>query len=126
MLKVRADHAEAFEAETQANLAVVVADAEVRRLALEAFAIDKTNKQVADGVSIAVGKRVDLTYDPEAAFAWAYEHKIAVVLDKKAFEQLCEMSAAKPAFVGIEYHDVPSVKISSKLPYAEAAKAEVQ
>jgi len=70
----------------------VVADTEakLRELTLQAYA--KTgNKAPAPGVGIR--EVTKLEYFTEYAYDWALEHKMALSLDKKAFERVAQVSS---------------------------------
>ena len=42
---------------------------------------------------VRVREMTRLTYDPQDALAWAIEHRLALVLDVKTFEQLARVTA---------------------------------
>lgn len=72
--RAKTDAAEAAEAEEL-----------VRGLALDVF-METENTKPAPGVEIK--QFTTLTYDHKQALAWALEHRIALVLDKKTFEKI--------------------------------------
>ena len=61
------------------------------------------------GVEVKVGTK--LVYDPSVALAWGWDHRLALTLDKKAFEKIAKASPLD--FVGIEAN--PYVAIASDL-----------
>ena len=65
------------------------AEAKLRELTLQAYA-ETGNKAPAPGVGIR--ERTVLTYDGKVAFDWAKSHKMALQLDKKAFEKIAKVS----------------------------------
>ncbi len=82
--------------DTAVNTAKVVEEAEalLRELTLKAY--DETgSKTPAPGVGIR--ERTVLQYDGKVAFDWAKAHKIALMLDTKAFEKIAK--ADPPNFV---------------------------
>ena len=102
--RLRADNDSAFVAESrqlwenrntdiigkavQSRQELVAAEAKLRELTLEAYAADPSNKAPATGVGIRVMDKMG--YAPDKAFAWAQEHKIALQLDKRAFETIAK------------------------------------
>jgi hypothetical protein len=68
------------------------------------------NKKPFAGVGIRVGTLY--TYKHEDAFEWAVEHKAALQLDRKAFEQVCKTDL-KPGFVTVQ--EVPTATIATDL-----------
>ena len=87
---------------------------EVRALAVLLY--DGENKDVAPGVSITDTRQV--TYDKGAALDWAIEHKLAVLLDDKLFEQLAKLGVADDIVVG---QTIAGVRIATDLTAALAA-----
>jgi len=65
------------------------AEAKLRELTLQAYA-ETGDKAPAPGVGIR--ERTVLTYDGKVAFDWAKSHKMALQLDKKAFEKIAKVS----------------------------------
>ena len=115
----RDSNAVLFEAEAQAKAMVADADAEVRRLALEAFAADNTNKRPAEGVGIRVTAQKDYDISNDA-FDWAYEHKAALSLDVPKFKAMVDIGGIVPADVAsVTVRAVPTVTIDRVLPIAE-------
>jgi len=49
------------------------------------------SKELASGVRVREMTR--LTYDPQDALAWAIEHRLALILDSKTFDQLARVTA---------------------------------
>ena len=72
------------------------AEAKLRELTLQAYA-ETGDKAPAEGVGIR--ERTVLTYDGKVAFDWAKSHKMALQLDKRAFEKIAK--ADPPDFVKI-------------------------
>ena len=70
--------------------AVRQAEEALRRLAIAMY-------QTTGGKDIAPGVRVRemtrLTYDPQDALTWAIEHRIALMLDSKTFDQLARVTS---------------------------------
>ena len=64
-------------------------ETKLRDLTLQAYA-ETGNKAPALGVGIR--ERTVLTYDGKIAFDWAKSHKMALQLDKKAFEKIAKVS----------------------------------
>ncbi len=72
-----------FDTLTQAGAEVAVAEDALREMAISTYS-ETGNKAVALGVGIRETKVY--TYDSKEALRWAIEHKLALSLDKKAFE----------------------------------------
>jgi hypothetical protein len=66
------------------------AEMALRTLALDLYQVTG-NKSLAPGVKVREVTR--LHYDPQAALAWAMEHRMALKLDEKTFEQLARVTA---------------------------------
>lgn len=62
-------------------------------------------KKLAPGLGVRVSQI--LFYDQEQAFAWAQNHKLALQLDKKAFEKIAK--ADPPEFVFFEEKITPTI-----------------
>ncbi len=95
------------------ELALVVketyeAEATLRELTLQAYA-ETGNKTPAVGVGIR--EVTKLNYDGKVAFDWAKSHKMALQLDKKAFEKIAK--ADTPDFVTISQE--PQATIATNL-----------
>ena len=73
---------------------LIDADALLRDMAIKVFN-DTGNKTPAPGVGIREITRLD--YDPQVAFLWATEHKVALKLDTPTFEKIAK--ASPPDFV---------------------------
>ena len=71
-------------------------ETKLRDLTLQAYA-ETGDKAPALGVGIR--ERTVLTYDGKVAFDWAKSHKMALQLDKKAFEKI--VKADTPDFVKV-------------------------
>ena len=80
------DHTEACQQE----------EALLRELTIKAYQ-ETGSKAPAPGVGIR--ERIVLQYDGKVAFDWAKAHKIALMLDTKAFEKIAK--AGTPEFVSI-------------------------
>lgn len=78
----------------------------IKEDALEIYRKDG-NKQLPYGVGIKVLKRYN--YNEDEALEWAKEHKMALRLDKKAFETLSKTESTKPGFVAVL--EVPTATI---------------
>ena len=84
----------------------------LRGLTLQAYAEDPTNKAPAPGVSIRVVTKLD--YDIAKAMEWAMEHRIALQLNKPAFDKLVKTAPeTRPAFVMVTTE--PQATIATKL-----------
>ena len=90
------EHQELLDTLTQAGADVAVEETKLRELTLQAYA-ETGDKAPAPGVGIR--ERTVLTYDGKVAFDWAKSHKMALQLDKKAFEKIAK--ADTPDFVKI-------------------------
>ena len=75
--------------EGAAKTACQEAEAELRELALQIYAVTG-DKAVAPGIGIRVMTR--LNYDDREAMSWALEHKLALKLDTSAFEKIAKTS----------------------------------
>ena len=84
------------------------AEALLRELTLEAYAFTG-NKAPAKGVGIREVTKLD--YNPGEAFDWAVAHRMALTLDKIAFEKI--VKASPLPFVTITYP--PQATIASNL-----------
>ena len=80
----------------------------LRELTLQAYA-DTGNKAPAPGLGIR--ERTVLTYENKVALDWAKAHKMAIQLDKKAFEKIAK--ADPPSFVTISTE--PQATIATNL-----------
>ena len=69
--------------------AVLDTEDQLRLLTIAAYNLTG-NKQPVPGVGIRESTKLD--YEPGAALRWATEHKIALSLDKKAFEGIAKTS----------------------------------
>ena len=95
---------QAWEAQNRVGLDELIAveqevkdnEATLRNLTLKAYA-ETGNKAPAPGVGIR--EVTILEYDKKIAFDWAKSHKMALQLDKKAFEKIAK--ADTPDFVTI-------------------------
>ena len=76
---------------SEARIAVSLAEDKLRQAALAHYAENPGTKKLPFGVGVRVVS--SLEYDSAAAFAWAIEHKMALVLDKKVFESIAKTSA---------------------------------
>lgn len=65
----------------------VIAEAQLRDLALMYHA-DTGDKHPGSGVEIRILQR--LSYNPDIALLWAKEHRLAISLDKRAFESIAK------------------------------------
>lgn len=79
-------------------LTLAEAEAKLRESTLTAYQ-ETGEKQPAPGVSVKMFQTLD--YDPQRAYRWACEHKIALSLDKKAFESFAKTSFTPLDFVAI-------------------------
>lgn len=72
-----------------ANIILDTDEARLRDMTIEVYNATG-EKKPAPGV--AIRELTKLTYDPLAALSWATEHKIALSLDKRAFEGIAKQS----------------------------------
>lgn len=100
--------------ESVAELAGHVADAKskmqaaedaLRTAGLAHYEAHPESKKLPFGLGVRVTQ--SLVYDADTAFQWAQEHKMALSLDKRAFETIAKVSP--PEFVTVE--EVPTVTI---------------
>ena len=90
------------------GLAVMEAETLLRELTLQVYA-ETGNKAPAVGVGIREVTILD--YDKKVAFDWAKSHKMALQLDKKAFEKI--VKADTPDFVTVTHE--PQATIATNL-----------
>ena len=83
----------------------------LRKLTLEAYALDKSNKTPAEGV--AVKEITKLDYDQAQALFWGYQHEMCLQLDKKTFESSVKANPHIFEFVTITQE--PQATIATKL-----------
>ena len=84
-----ADNRELLDLAAEQQEVVTQAEARLRELTIEAYSATG-NKKPVEGVGIRELMKLD--YDPKTALSWATEHKIALALDKKAFEGIAKQS----------------------------------
>src|SRR5215813_9055543 len=82
-------HATLLEEEALRKQHLLHAEMALRTLALDLYQMTG-NKSLAPGVKVREVTR--LHYDPQAALAWAMEHRLALSLDAKVFEQLAKVA----------------------------------
>jgi hypothetical protein len=85
-----ASYAPLLQDEAVQKQVVRQAEEALRRLAVEVYQSTR-NKEIAPGVRVREMTR--LTYDPQDALTWAIEHRLALALDVKTFEQLARVTA---------------------------------
>lgn len=78
-----------FDFENNAKFDCQEAEATLRNLALETYAVTG-DKAVALGIGIRV--KTVLNYEDKEAMSWAMEHKLALKLDFSAFEKIAKTS----------------------------------
>lgn len=94
---------------------VTEAEAKLKELTLQAYA-ETGNKAPAPGVGIREVTRLE--YEPKEAFEWALEHRIALQLNKTAFDKLAKTAPeTRPAFVKITTE--PQATIATELERVE-------
>lgn len=100
--------------ESVAELAGFVADAKsemnaaenaLRAAGLAHYEAYPESKKLPFGLGVRV--TAALVYDADAAFAWAMEHKMALTLDRKAFESIAKANPLE--FVTVE--ETPTITI---------------
>ena len=100
-----------------------IVEKEVRGLALEIHTLDPSDVRPGPGVTIEQGTK--LTYDAEAAFAFAQAKGMFVLpprLDTDAFESFLKNTPAEAhGFTAFALTKEPKVKLASDLPKAIAA-----
>lgn len=89
----------------EAKEAVSSAEEALRAAGLAHYEAHPDSKKLPFGLGVRV--TTALVYDADTAFAWAQEHKMALSLDKRAFEKIAK--ASPPEFVTVE--EVPTVTI---------------
>jgi hypothetical protein len=105
------EHCAVIDLATSTAKARLEAEDKLRELILEAFALTG-EKAPVPGVGVRVNQI--LVYDPKLAFDWAKAHKVALLLDKKAFEKMAKAGdELRPSFV--EIIDVPTATIAEEL-----------
>ncbi len=104
------EHQELLDALTQSGADVAAEEAKLRELTLLAYA-ETGNKAPAPGVGIR--ERAVLTYDGKVAFDWAKSHKMALQLDKKAFEKIAK--ADTPDFVKVSTEAIATIATELKV-----------
>lgn len=109
-----ATHAGAIAALRQAQADEQQAETELRQLAV-AHGQSTGERKPAPGVEMIVKQELD--YRPDAAFAWARETGMALMLDKRAFEKI----AGATPIACVTVLQVPAVRISTDLDRALAA-----
>ena len=95
---------------TQAGADVAVEEQKLRELTLQAYA-ETGDKAPAEGVGIR--ERTVLTYDGKVAFDWAKAHKMALQLDKRAFEKI--VKADTPDFVKVSTEAIATIATELKV-----------
>ena len=104
------EHKDVIEAAEEAEETVKEAEALLRELTLQAYA-ETGDKAPAEGVGIR--ERTVLTYDGKVAFDWAKSHKMALQLDKKAFEKIAK--ADTPDFVKVSTEAIATIATELKV-----------
>lgn len=108
MARWEEDNKDLLDANADATKYVAEMETLLRELTLQAYA-ETGNKAPAVGVGIR--EVTVLTYDGKVAFDWAKAHKMALQLDKKAFEKIAK--ADPPDFVKITTE--PQATIATEL-----------
>ncbi len=73
---------------SEARIAVSLAEENLRQAALAHYADNPGTRKLPYGLGARVVS--SLEYESAAALAWAIEHKMALALDKKAFEAIAK------------------------------------
>ena len=73
---------------SEAKIAVSRAEESLRQAGLAHYYENPTAKKLPFGCGVRVVS--GLKYEPAAAYDWALEHKMALALDKKAFEAIAK------------------------------------
>jgi hypothetical protein len=79
-----------LQEEARHKQAVHQVEATLRTLAITVYQ-STDRKELAPGVKVREMTR--LIYDPQTALTWALEHRLALMLDVKTFEQLAKVTA---------------------------------
>ena len=93
-LKWKESNAGLYQEIDKTSAEVTASETLLRELTIKAYN-ETGNKNPAPGVGIR--ERIVLQYDGKVAFDWAKAHKIALMLDTKAFEKIAK--ADPPDFV---------------------------
>jgi hypothetical protein len=124
--KFRDDHDDMFTLEAASKSMLAERDAEVRRLALEAFAADPTNKKPAEGVGIRVTTQKNYDICSAEALGWAYEHKAALSLDVPKFKAMVDIGGLVPKEIAtVTTEEVVIATIAKDLPLADCEIASL-
>jgi hypothetical protein len=107
-----------FDARSDVMNRITEIEASVRDEAIKTYN-ETGDKQPMPGVTVKMFTKID--YDRGKAFDWAKEHKIALMLDTKAFDSLCK-TASKPEFV--EVKEEPKAMIATDLSKVIPVEAE--
>jgi len=97
-----------LEGAQEAHSQVAEAEANLRELTIKAYQ-ETGNKAPAPGVGIR--EVTKLEYDPKNALMWAVEHRLALQLNKTAFEKIAKTDT--PEFVTV--HTEPQATIATDL-----------
>ena len=104
----QAEHAGLIADLTEARVALEGAEKGLREAAIALY--ERTGeKKPAPGVEVKMGTK--LIYEEAEALGWAFDHHLALLLDKRAFEKIAKASAL--AFVVVE--QVPFATIATEL-----------
>ena len=110
-----AAHDQLLANEKYAKTSCQEAEGELRELTLKAYA-ETGDKAPAVGVGIREVTKLD--YDVTKAFDWALEHRIALQLNKSAFDKLAKTAPeTRPSFVKITTE--PQATIATELQVKE-------
>ena len=112
------EHAALIAEAKSASEEVSVAEGAVKLLGLEMYHLDRSQKQLAPGVTVK--EKSTLHYSLDDALAWARETKLALLpesVDVKSFEKIAKATAIDFVVTIIE----PQVQLASDLDAALAA-----
>lgn len=98
MAEFEAQHASLIAEYKAAVESVAQAEAALRDAGLAIYA-EKGDKVPLPGVKIKLFTELD--YDSKEAFHYALDHKIALALDRKAFDSLAKSEHTRPEFVTV-------------------------
>jgi hypothetical protein len=113
-------YAPLLQEEAVQKQAVRYAEEALRRLAIEVYHSTRS-KEIASGVRVREMTR--LTYDHQEALAWAMEHKLALALDVKIFEQFARVTVLPFVTYWIEPQATLSPCLPRELPAAASSEA---
>jgi hypothetical protein len=121
--QVREDHPELFDAQKKADEELAKVEGLMREALLERYKATGDKKPVAGG-EVKIFNVYD--YDAGEALIWAVDHRMALQLDKTAFNGICKNDSTRPPFVAAR--EEPRAQIATDLSkfYGVEVASEVQ